>query len=472
MDTYSSLIKQNAHLAGVLLHPSSLPSGKLDKEAFRWLDFMAEAGLRVWQVLPLGVPQENRSPYQCYSAFAMNPSFLAEEDYQHINIKDDNFKQWCKQEQHWVDDYALFTALKEKFEQQAWYDWPDEYKNRETRVLQHFQQAQQDKLDTTRWQQFCLYQRWYDLHKYAQEKDILLFGDMPIFIAHDSADVWVHRQFFRLNNDGSPSVVAGVPPDYFSETGQRWGNPHYNWETMQDDGFAWWLKRLHNHLELFDLVRIDHFRGLEAVWVIPSHCETAVDGKWEKVAGDKLLQQLHEEMGEIPIVAEDLGIITDEVNALRKKYHLPGMSVLQFAFDHFSDNPHKPENITYDRIVYTGTHDNDTTTGWFNSLDKDTQQQVMKRLTVTDGNAVCNAVIDAALKSKGQLAIIPLQDLLQLDSQARMNIPGVSENNWSWQFQWQEIPEDLAKITRQRLKESARINRHDKNTAKSRNNDG
>jgi len=457
MDTYSRLIKEHTRLAGVLLHPTSLPSGKLDKDAFRWINFMAEAGLCVWQVLPLGVPQQNRSPYQCYSAFAMNQDLLDKAEYQYSNVGQSSFKQWCEKEQHWLDDYALFMVLKQEFEQHAWYDWPDKYKNRHKEALEGFQQTQQEAIDTIRWQQFCLYQRWYELRQHAKENGILLFGDMPIFIAHDSADVWVHRQSFRLDDDGSPSVVAGVPPDYFSETGQRWGNPHYNWQSMQKDGFDWWLKRLHNHLELFDLVRIDHFRGLEAVWVIPSSCETAIDGTWEKVAGDKLLQRLHEEMGDIPIVAEDLGIITDEVNALRKKYHLPGMSVLQFAFDQFSDNPHKPENITYDRIVYTGTHDNDTTTGWFNSLDQSTQQFVMEKLNIHEPDTVCDAVIDSALKSEGRLAIIPLQDLLHLDSQARINIPGISENNWTWQFHWQDIPENLAVETRRRLKESSRL---------------
>ncbi len=260
-------------------------------------------------------------------------------------------------------------SLKQSFDFIPWYEWPDEYKHRQRAALDTYRAENLQQLNVICWQQFCLYHRWGEVQTYAHKHNIMIFGDMPIFIAHDSADTWTNPEAFLLDENGQPAVVAGVPPDYFSETGQRWGNPHYNWAQMREDDFKWWMQRLKNHFSLFDLVRIDHFRGLEAVWVIPSECETAIDGEWQKVPGEELLQHLKQEMGSLAIVAEDLGIITPEVNALREKYELPGMSVLQFSFDGFTDNPHKPENITYDRIVYTGTHDNDTTLGWFNSQE-------------------------------------------------------------------------------------------------------
>ena len=457
MRTYSDLIHRHAHLAGVLLHPTSLPSGNLDDDAFRWIDFMAEAGLRVWQVLPLGAPQQNHSPYQCYSAFAMNSALLSPNEYTHAKLEQPDFIKWCEQQEHWLDDYALFMTLKQVFDQDSWCEWPDEYKSRNTDSLQLFKQEYQAQVFGICWQQYCLYKRWYEIQDYAHERNIFLFGDMPIFVAHDSVDVWVHPKSFLLDADGHPTVVTGVPPDYFSETGQRWGNPHYNWDFMLENEFSWWLNRLKNHLDLFDLIRIDHFRGLEAAWVIPADCETAIEGEWQKVPGDKLLQHLQHDLGEIAIVAEDLGVITPEVNALREKFHLPGMSILQFSFDGFEDNPHKPKNITYDRVVYTGTHDNDTTLGWFNAQNPETQSHIMKILEITETNQVTDSLIDAALKSLGQLVNIPLQDLLKLGSEARMNIPGISDNNWTWKFQWEQIPQDLAIKTRQRIDNAGRL---------------
>ncbi len=457
METYSSLVKQNSRLAGVLLHPTSLPSGILDADVFKWLDFMSEAGLSVWQVLPLGVPQENLSPYQCYSAFALNPALLSSSDYENPDLNSDDFLDWLEKEKYWIHDYALFMSLKQTFNNQPWFDWPDEYRLHNPEALGDYKSANEHQISAIYWQQFCLYQRWNEIQEYAHSLNILLFGDMPIFIAHDSADIWMNPNSYLLDEKSQPTVVAGVPPDYFSETGQRWGNPHYNWDRMREKEFKWWLNRLRNHFRLFDLVRIDHFRGLEAVWVIPSNCETAVDGEWQKVPGAELLAHLKQEMGEIAIVAEDLGIITPEVNELRQKYHLPGMSVLQFSFDEFSDNPHKPENITYDRIAYTGTHDNDTTLGWFSSQNEETQHYIMEILDISDSEQVTDSLIDAALKSKSQLAIVPLQDLLHLDSESRMNIPGISDNNWTWKFKWDQISHDLANKTYHRLENAGRI---------------
>ncbi len=458
---YTDVMGGDARIAGVLLHPTSLPSAKLDNDAFRWLDFMAEAGLQLWQVLPLGVPQENLSPYQCYSAFALNPALLESNANNTSEENNKPYQQWLQQERYWLDDYALFMALKQTFASQAWFQWATPYKERNPQVLNDFKQQNNALINDICWQQYQLYQRWQDIRDYASQRGIYLFGDMPIFVAHDSADVWANQRYFLLDQQGMPTVVAGVPPDYFSETGQRWGNPHYNWDAMQEDGFDWWLKRLQNHLQLFDVVRIDHFRGLEAVWVIDASCETAIDGIWQKVAGDQLLLALQQNISSdaqmIPLVAEDLGIITPEVNALREKFHLPGMSVLQFCFDSFDDNPHKPKNIEHDRIVYTGTHDNDTTAGWVQSLNNDTQRYIMQILQVDSLDNITNALITAALDTKAQLAVVPLQDFLELGSDARMNIPGTVDGNWQWQFNWEQITDQLTLEIKTKIKDSGRL---------------
>ena len=461
MMQYTEIMAGDARIAGVLLHPTSLPSAKLDKDAFRWLDFMAQAGLKLWQVLPLGVPQENLSPYQCYSAFALNPALLEDNANNSHDKNNKRYQQWLQQERYWLDDYALFMALKQRFASKAWFQWATPYKERHPQALNAFKQQNNALIEHIRWQQYQLYTRWEKICHYAGERGIYLFGDMPIFIAHDSADVWANQKYFLLDQHGMPTVVAGVPPDYFSETGQRWGNPHYNWDAMQADGFDWWLKRLHNHLQLFDVVRIDHFRGLEAVWVINAHCETAIDGVWQKVAGEQLLQALQQRLSSetemIPLVAEDLGIITPEVNALREKFHLPGMSVLQFSFDGFDDNPHKPKNIKHDRIVYTGTHDNDTTKGWVQSLNSDTQHYIMHILQVDSIESITDALIMSAFNTKAQLAVVPLQDFLGLDSKARMNIPGTVDGNWQWQFNWEQITDQLMLEIKMKIKDSGRL---------------
>ncbi len=467
LESYATIMQGQSRIAGVLLHPTSLPSGMLDGDVFKWLDFLSQAGLRLWQVLPLGVPQGNLSPYQCYSAFAINPAllvsdtgcteFISEED------KDEEFEQWLQRESYWLDDYALFMVLKRKYVQSAWFEWPDPYKIRDAGALEAFRLSCGEELNAIFQQQYRLYSRWREIRHYACERGIYLFGDMPLFVAHDSADVWANQSYFLLDDQGTPEVVAGVPPDYFSETGQRWGNPHFDWEEMQKNQFDWWMSRLKNHLQLFDLVRIDHFRGFESVWVIEAKNETAEKGIWKKVPGEKLLEKLKDEMGDITLVAEDLGIITPQVNLLRERFQLPGMSVLQFAFDGFDDNPHKPKNITHDRIVYSGTHDNDTTRGWFENLSEDTQTYVQKVLGLDENHAVeapiqvTESLIDKALETQAQLAVFPMQDFLHLGSEARMNIPGTIDNNWLWHFQWDQIPENLATQIRQKLQRAGRV---------------
>jgi 4-alpha-glucanotransferase len=449
--------------AGILLHPTSLPSGILDDDVERWLQLLSDTGFNVWQVLPLGEPQSGPSPYQCTSAFAFNPLLLP--DYPAVDSSDSEYKSFCNKQQFWLDDYVLFTVLKQHFGDCAWNGWPDEWKLRESESLQQTWKDHEPVLTELKWQQYQLHKRWHEIRDKAAMLGIVLFGDMPIFIAQDSADVWAHPEWFLLDKDGNMEVVTGVPPDYFSETGQRWGNPHYDWETMEDDDFAWWKSRIDHHLELFDLVRIDHFRGLEAAWFIDASCDTAIDGHWQKIPGDKLLMSLQTSLEncheQLPFVAEDLGVITPEVTALRKKYHLPGMSILQFGFDEFDDNPHKLKNIVEDMVVYTGTHDNDTTKGWFNSLDEYVKKQVLKslKLNVDDVEAfdqlsdiidpmaaepeladyVVEKMIADAMRSRAVICIIPMQDCLHLGNEARMNVPGTITGNWQWQFRWHQV---------------------------------
>ncbi len=417
--------------AGVLLHPTSLPSGTLD-DAGAWLDFMAASGLSVWQMLPLGVPQADLSPYQCLSAFATNPVLL--EEIPPYQESDAGFAEFCTEEGHWLEDYALFVVIKEQQQHQAWYQWPEAYRWRDEETLKRFSREHAEALRDIRWQQYQLHRRWQELRARAKTLDIRLFGDMPIFIAHDSADVWACPRRFLLDGEGQPSWVAGVPPDYFSETGQRWGNPHYDWDYHQQEGFQWWLARMRHHFRWFDLVRIDHFRGLQAVWMIPAHEQTAANGHWQEVPGDALLATLQKGIDPLPLVAEDLGIITPEVKALKNKYHLPGMAVLQFAFDAFEDNPHKPVNITPDCVAYTGTHDNDTTLGWYRSLDEPTRQLVQDMLHMQPGDDPVDAMIATLFQTRANLAIVPMQDFLKLGSEARMNTPGVPNGNWRWRL--------------------------------------
>ncbi|MDH3342183.1 MAG: 4-alpha-glucanotransferase [Gammaproteobacteria bacterium] len=434
--------------AGVLLHPTSLPSGKLDSDVDHWMQTLVDTGFTVWQVLPLCEPQIGLSPYTCSSTFAINPVLLSE--FPDIDENDAGFIAFCGKQQFWLDDYVLFKILKQHFNGAAWVLWPALWKQRDPETMQLTMQEYKHEITELKWQQYQLYKRWQEIRHRANAMGLLLFGDLPIFIGHDSADVWSHPELFLLDSDGYMEVVTGVPPDYFSETGQRWGNPHYNWNSMQEEDYAWWKARIRHHLEQFDLLRIDHFRGLEAAWVIDAACETAVNGQWQKMPGDELLSSLQEEGLPLPFIAEDLGIITPEVTALRKKYHLPGMSILQFGFDEFEDNPHKPQNIEEDAVVYTGTHDNDTTKGWFNSLDDHVKNYVLEALSlpylddpyyesIEVADMVIETMVENALQSPARICIVPLQDYLHLDSSTRMNTPGTITGNWAWRFQWHEL---------------------------------
>ena len=431
--------------AGLLLHPTSLPSGVLDGDVDRWLEVLKGAGCGVWQVLPLGEPTSGKSPYHAVSAFAINPALM--NDFGKVDTSAPGFQAFCDSHE-WLDDYALFIMLREKYEHRPWTEWKAKHRKRDAEAMEKYRSKHEKGLNKLRWQQFRLHQRWAEIRQAANDAGILLFGDMPLFVAHNSVDVWATPKNFRLDDEGNMEVVTGVPPDYYSETGQLWGNPHYDWEYMKSDGYDWWLRRIGAHLELFDMLRLDHFRGLQASWVVDGDAENALNGHWEEMPGDELLRLCSERFGDVPVIAEDLGFITDEVTELRTKYELPGMAVLHFGFDAHGDNPHRIINVTEDRVVYTGTHDNDTTIGWFLSLDDATRVHVCEALGLEPdlsgdelelARQVCRSMIDAAMRTPGKLCIIPLQDLLEVGADGRMNVPGTIEGNWGWSFAWEEI---------------------------------
>jgi 4-alpha-glucanotransferase len=439
--------------AGALLHITSLPSGRFDGDVLRWLDWLADVGIRVWQMLPLVIPDSNGSPYQSASAFATNPALLPPDD---EPVNDSAFQTYCGDEAYWLDDFACYNLLKHLQGGSSWVDWPDAYRLRDDSAMAALRRRHERELQHIKQTQYRLDRAWHRIRRHARDRDIRLFGDIPIFVAHDSADTWAQPEDFLLDETGRPTFVTGVPPDYFSETGQRWGNPHYRWEFMQNDDFRWWSDRMHRQSELFDIVRIDHFRGLVAVWMIAADCETAIDGFWQKTPGDALLTALRNRFPELTIVAEDLGVITKEVTALRRKYHLPGMSVLQFAFDSFEDNPHKPANITPDTVVYTGTHDNDTSVGWFSTLEPHEQAFVFEVLEVEPTDDIAALMVRTGLQTNAGLAMAPLQDYLGLDGSARMNTPGVSNGNWQWRFDWDMLDKKLTDRLRDMISDSGR----------------
>lgn len=439
--------------AGVLLHPTSLPGGTLDHEVIRFLDWMSEAGLGIWQMLPLGAPHGDRSPYQAISCNALNPALLPEHN---EPIDEAAYQRFVTEQNWWLDDYALFVLLRGQFNQQSWSTWPEPLRFRERQALSAIRDRHHEVLDHLKQEQYRLFHRWGEVREAAHQRGITLFGDVPIAVAYDSADVWAHPELFKLDAALQPTVVAGVPPDYFSETGQRWGNPHYDWQRMEQNGFHWWRQRIAQALSKVDLLRIDHFRGLEALWEIPADAETAIDGTWVKTPGRALLEALQKDFPHMPFVAEDLGVITEEVVALRDDFDLPGLSVLQFGFDGMEDNPHRMDNQVENSVVYTGTHDNNTTLGWFNSLEETLQQQVLRALPANAG-AMPWPLIVAALQSPAQRAVVPMQDWLALDEQHRLNTPGTVDDNWSWRFQWSQVPSSLTTTIRDWLRQCERL---------------
>jgi 4-alpha-glucanotransferase len=469
---------------GILLHITSLPgrgvTGDLGPDVRRFIDFLAAAGFSVWQTLPLGPTQEHGSPYQTRSVHAGNRRLISLEPLVEAGWLEESILQQdcvsyeCRQQalfgawfafnkmasdsdkeklarfvgeqRYWLENYALFEAIHQE-QKSAWWQWPEGLRDRKPQAMAEARSRLAEDLQYIAFEQYLFFKQWTDLKNYANEKGVKLFGDMPIFVAHDSAEVWANRHLFQLDQQGQPSVVAGVPPDYFSETGQRWGNPLYRWELMERDGFSFWVDRLKSKLARFDLVRIDHFRGFEAYWEIPAADENAVNGRWVKAPGTALFEHLSKIYGSLPLVAEDLGIITPEVEALRDGFGLPGMKVLQFAFSGDSENPYLPYNHQENSIVYTGTHDNDTTLGWYRNLSDESRTSVDEYL----GNSrepMPWPMIRAALSSRARLAMLPMQDILALGGEHRMNLPGTTEGNWTWRFSWDQVEDELAPCLR------------------------
>jgi 4-alpha-glucanotransferase len=462
--------------AGVLLHPTSLPGrsgqGVLGPAARQFINFLAEAGFSVWQMLPLGPPHADRSPYQCLSVHAGNVGLVSLEDLvsdgwldaalperrshrECLNRSRKVFEQsatatekevyseFREAHAYWLEDYVVYQAIRQVQGDTPWYQWPDDLRKRDNDALDKFRLENRELVEQSRFEQFLFFKQWNALRSYAHRRGLYLFGDMPIYVAHDSADVWLNRRLFSTDASGALEVVGGVPPDYFSATGQRWGNPLYRWDRIRAEDYAWWLDRFRTQLAMFDIIRLDHFRGFEKYWEIPSACETAVDGRWVDGPGADLFARLEKEFGELPLVAEDLGVITPEVDALRRRFGFPGMKILQFAFDSGPDNPYLPANHEPLSVVYTGTHDNDTTLGWYESLDNEQRQAVSDALKrpLDDMPWSMNR---AALASVANLAILPMQDLLGLGSSSRMNTPGTGDGNWCWRFDWARLPAGFA----------------------------
>ena len=470
--------------SGVLLHISSLPGeggiGCLGKDAFQFVDFLAQTTQKIWQILPLGPVGYGNSPYQCYSAFAGNPMFI---DIQQLvsdrliskkSITDQNFKtkvvefervgEWktvlfkeafagfqknfdrYKDEYYtfmshnswWLDDYALFRSLKTKHDETVWNTWAKELVIRDKQVLHEAFNELHAEIDFHRFLQFIFFRQWFKLKSYANSKGIRIIGDIPLYVSLDSADVWANQDIFLLDGDSQPTQVGGVPPDYFSETGQLWGNPVFDWERVAERDFDWWLARIHFNLRMFDQVRVDHFRGLESFWSIPAEEETAIVGEWLPAKGHELFRKLKEQFGTLNIIAEDLGLITPEVEKLRDDFGLPGMKILQFAFGSDTKNTNLPHNYATNFLVYTGTHDNDTSLGWFNSIDKKERKFLHKYISGSGKQFVRN-FMEQAWASAAHTAIAPMQDVLGLGSDARMNTPGVAAGNWDWRFTWSQI---------------------------------
>jgi 4-alpha-glucanotransferase len=477
--------------SGLLVHPTSFPGrfaiGDLGPGAIRTLDFLQRAGQRLWQVLPLGPTGYGNSPYALLSAFAGNPLLISPERLLEDNLlaladlhgapsgREDRvdfgavipwkmallrasharferlalpalraeFAAFCAAQADWLDEFALFMALKEKHDGVAWTLWAPAYARREPESLAQARAELAGEIAVQRYAQFLFFRQWDTLRQEARARGIAIIGDLAIFVAHDSADVWANQRLFKLDRRGEPLLVAGVPPDYFSQTGQRWGNPLYRWDALAAEGYAWWIARVRWALELADIVRLDHFRGFEACWEIPGHLSTAERGRWVEGPGAALFTAMQDALGETPFIAEDLGVITPAVDALRERFGFPSMRVLQFGFDEGPKSQHLPHHVSADSVLYTGTHDNDTSAGWFATL-KAPQRAYTLRYLHTDAAHVPLALIRAAQTSVAQLVIAPLQDVLSLGSAARMNFPARADGNWEWRCPERLLTDDVA----------------------------
>ncbi len=478
--------------SGILLHPTSLPGrygiGSLNRAAYAWVDFLAHTRQSIWQVLPLGPTGYGDSPYQSFSSFAGNPYLIALEEMVEDGLLAQaalhdapafpdhtvdfgaiyrwklpllaraaaafaergpaalqaEFAAFCAEQASWLDDFALFMALKDAHNGAAWTEWAMPLRSRRPAALAQVARTHAAAVHAHKFNQWLFFRQWRKLKAYANAKKVRILGDIPIFVAMDSSDAWTNPTEFFLDDEYRPTVVAGVPPDYFSETGQLWGNPLYRWERMAANGYAWWLRRIRAALQLYDLVRIDHFRGFAGYWEVPAGEETAVNGRWVPGPGADFFETVQRELGELSIIAEDLGEITPDVIALRDRFNLPGMKILQFAFSTDATDKFLPHNYRPNFVVYTGTHDNDTTRGWYEQSATPHERDHFRRYLRTDGRDPAWSMIDAAFRSVASIAIVPLQDVLNLGTEARMNLPGRASGNWGWRLLPNQLTPEIA----------------------------
>lgn len=468
--------------SGILLHITSLPNnygiGDLGPSAYDFIDFLENSKQSLWQILPIGPTNFLDSPYTPFSAFAGNhylisPQKLVDDHlitmseiipplsdlatwkfkllhkaYQNFiksksNTLTAEYHSFCQANQSWLPDYGLFMALKTEMKNISWTEWPEDIRRRNPQTLDQVRKKLVDKIQFQQFIQYLFHRQWTQLKQNAHKKGITIIGDLPLFVAHDSVDVWANPQLFNLKDNGQPRTVAGVPPDYFSKTGQLWGNPLYNWEYHRQTKYQWWIDRFTTLLKYVDLVRIDHFRGLESYWEVPSGETTAINGKWQPGPGSEILHHLNQALGGLPMIAEDLGFIDQKVIDLRKQWDLPGMRVLQFAFEELKSNIHSPHEHSRNSVVYTGTHDNNTSIGWFHSASPEIQNYTRNYLG-TDGTDIAWDLIRSALRSPAAMAVIPLQDVLALASNARMNTPGTIVNNWQWRYHAKDLTAEIS----------------------------
>jgi len=483
--------------AGILLHPSSFPGpdgiGDIGPEAFRWLDFLAETGCQMWQILPLGPTGYGDSPYQCFSAIAGNPylispAVLLDEGLLRINdladrpifpvdhvdfgpviiwkniLLDRAYKNFTKSRKimlyrefenfiadnaSWLEDFGLFMAIKEQNNGDSWDLWPDDFRKHDSETIENFKKDHFSDIEKHMFRQFLFFKQWNQVKRYANQLGIKIIGDIPFVIAYDSADVWSNPDLFFLDENSQPTVVAGVPPDYFSRTGQLWGNPLYRWENHKINGYAWWLERIKSVLKMVDIIRLDHFRGFEANWEVPFGNTTAEIGRWVKGPGHDFFKTIKAQLGDLPIIAEDLGVITVGVVDIRDTYNLPGMKILQFAFADDPDDAFLPHNYPVNCFAYTGTHDNNTTLGWYQSASG-REKDFCRRYLAVSGEDISWSMIRSLWQSVASKVVAPMQDILSLGGQARMNLPGTASGNWSWRF----LPGDLNSFIKSRLYET------------------
>ncbi|MEI7491029.1 MAG: 4-alpha-glucanotransferase [Bacteroidota bacterium] len=481
----------NERASGILLHPTSLPGkygiGTLGKAAFDFIDFLTKAKQQYWQILPLGPTGFGDSPYQCYSAHAGNPDLidpdllvkyglLTQDDLKSQPQSDDGqvlydkvqkarlpmlekayhaftanaadldklaYRNFLKGHASWLNDYALFRSLKEESGNSPWYTWEADLKFRNPETLKAAEIRLAEKTDFHKFLQFVFFKQWTSVKDYAKKHKIKIIGDIPLYISPDCADAWANPGVFEYDKDLNPIRVGGVPPDYFSETGQLWGNPLFNWEVMKNDNYKWWIERIKTNLSLYDVIRIDHFRGFAAYWAVPYGEATAINGAWIPGPGKDFFNALLNELGKLPIIAEDLGVMTPEVEDLRDSFGFPGMKILEFAFDSSEENDYIPYSYNKNCIVYTGTHDNDTVVGWFNKASEADKQQVLDYINCTE-KGIHWSFVRLAWASVANTAIVPMQDLLGLDSGSRMNLPGTTGGNWKWRTRLGDFSDELA----------------------------